>query len=443
MKIYLIILVFSKLTNAGILSVDCTFDPVEKKYVSICPTSQVNTCEVSSSDSVFNELKRVFREKLDKEFSEDAIQAAQKSEASDFQDSDRQNNTPDNLEDSVRWELKIDISKNYDIDELLHKIISEMKKVDPSYPEADSLETELFSKSFLYDKLKFIIIPNFGYEVVPLAVIFIGFLVYFKIVPMKLVLFVFVCTSYIQTYHEQIEKFENKQFNSFANQNHNKQKSMFSWWSRNNEEDALSNQSLRPLTVFFIMISETFCEPMIIFSKTLKGVVIAGFSDLNLFLWPIMLIVFTVAGLFVMYGLLFMFGLELNFKLLGGFLASCNIKKSESKSVVDKKDESDQYEKLIKSLPTKEDLELLCQKMEVMNLKVLEQNKQLQITDKNMTEKIDVIDDYEKESKQISAEKSTVIKKPVKVETISHIGNGDFAITKKNCEICKTDDNTE
>jgi len=67
-----VIFVFMGIVESGNVSVDCVFDPVDKKYVSICPSSSSeNTCEKSSSDMIYDELKRVFKDKLDKQFLED------------------------------------------------------------------------------------------------------------------------------------------------------------------------------------------------------------------------------------------------------------------------------------------------------------------------------------------------------------------------------------
>jgi len=402
-----VIFVFMGVVESGNVSVDCVFDPVDKKYVSICPSSSENTCEKSSSDMIYDELKRVFKDKLDKQFLEDEKSGENGQIYESYSDDKKSENgesteNAENLDaenhDAVNsnWEVKIQIPKNFVIDDILRVIVAEIEKVEV-FPETDEdtdQETESllnepddesnFSKSNFFSKFSFnnfnslLTAQHLGPEIVPLAVILIGSLVYYKILPINFVLFVFVCTSYIQTYLEQIEKFNNKQFNMYSStQNHNTQKSMFSWsfFSKDseNESNSVSNQSLRPLTVFFIMVSETFCEPMIIFSKTLKNVVVAGFSDLNFFLWPVMLIVFSVAGMFFMYGLLFMFGLELNFRLLGGLLADCKIKKS----VVVR-------EKVVRegeggNSVSREDLMMICERMERMGMKMeqdkLEQNR--------------------------------------------------------------------
>ena len=468
MRLYLAILVLTKVVDSGNISVDCVFDPVDKKYVSICPSSSENTCEKSGSDMIYDELKRVFKEKLDKQFLKDDL-SKKEALASKYDENDEQNTeNPENLEnpentdnpdnhdsESSNWEVKIKIPRNFVIDDILRVIVAEIEKVelpletynetDPELNESDSdsdfSENTVFNKFSNYFSSKelysLLTTPKLGPEVVPIAVILIGSLVYYKILAINFVLFVFVCTSYIQTYLEQIEKFNNKQFTMFtSSQNHNTQKSIFSWSffskTTENEFNSVSNQSLRPLTVFFIMVSETFCEPMIIFSRTLKDVVVAGFSDLNFFLWPVMLIVFSVAGMFFMYGLLFMFGLELNFRLLGGLLADCKIKKSEAKAVREKNDGNS---------VSREDLMMICERMERMSMKFQEKserinlNSQKMLTDSKIKKVVidDKIDDNITENKPDFCVET--VKKPVKNEIISHIGNGDFTIKQESVKI--------
>ena len=189
------------IVKSGNVSVDCVFDPVDKKYVSICPSSSENTCEKSSSDMIYDELKRVFKDKLDKQFLVDEKNGENGSNYQNPENSEStesaENHDDENL-DAVNsnWEVKIQIPKNFVIDDILRVIVAEIKKIEviPETDEDTDEETESllnepdhesnFSKSNFFSKFSFnnfnslLTAQHLGPEIVPLAVILIGSLVY-------------------------------------------------------------------------------------------------------------------------------------------------------------------------------------------------------------------------------------------------------------------------
>ena len=296
---------------------ECKYDPKSKKYFSIC-----ETCTKTLEKSECPRLERNV-EKL-----HDKIAILGKD--------------PGSL--TIRLEnLKIDQSSNIAEKaenlqnlknvEILSKIIESLTILSEQERNEELLVFKQ-ENSFRAKFERFFSSDNFtgwlnNESIVTVVIILASICYNYEIMTIRRIFIIFLTVSYIVTYHQQIELARNKSigyhggdkndhyhqatmkhknFNSI-NTHHNINDepttnnhpsktdfllSYFFFWKTNtgySQENYTSSKfSAKPLTVFIVMVTETFLEPFPIVAKALNEILKAAFDGLSIWLMPVMLI---------------------------------------------------------------------------------------------------------------------------------------------------------